>query len=109
MENNSFDRSMSIARKVIRAMSTLRLIALLTTVSALFVLIWHGYSLAWRVGLTGLLITLISHFIHNVVNNAMDQAVDSELEKRQRSTQSPIKKSKWQQKLDKLADEALND
>jgi 4-hydroxybenzoate polyprenyltransferase len=84
MENNTeYDKTMKRARIVRRSMRILRLVAMLFTMSAIFVLIWGTYSLAWRVGITGLIITVLSHFIHRIVDKAMNDAVDIELERRE--------------------------
>lgn len=66
--------------KVIRSIGKpflyLQYLALATMFSFPFLCIWSSWSISWRVGLSGLILFVISHWISNLIRKIISEAID---------------------------------
>jgi len=74
--------------------AVLKLLSMCTIFASVFILIWSGWDLAWRVGLSGIASFLILVFIVESVKVAYEPEVNNTKENK------PI--SKFQQKLEDM-------
>ena len=61
-----------------------------------FLWIWKDWNIAWKIGLTGIIGTVLIYGIYSVVKGAVKEAVDKQLEN------TPVLKSKFQERLEKI-------
>lgn len=70
-------------------------ICLIALISTPFVWMWFNWTIAWRVGLSGLMAYLITLGLYKLVEQAVEEVVDEEIEKNKPAI------SKFQEKLEK--------
>ena len=75
-------------------------------IASLFLMIWGDFSFAGKIGLTGLLGVIISGTLHNLVKKAIKDTVEHQL--KENAENKPVKKSKFQERLEKIINENKN-
>ena len=87
-----------IGKKILRPIAYIQAIFLLTFISSPFIWIWNSWDLAWKIGITGIIGTLLIYWVYNITKTAISEAVEEELKK-------PVdteKKSRFQQRLEEM-------
>jgi hypothetical protein len=92
------DLVQGIGKPILIPLGFLQLLLLLLFLSSPFVWIWHSWSLAWKLGVTGLFGCIFVFLIYKLVKQSITNIVDSEIEK-----QTPKNgESKFQKKLQEI-------
>jgi ABC-type bacteriocin/lantibiotic exporter with double-glycine peptidase domain len=94
-----------VGRPILRPLSIAHGISLLLMVISPFIWIWHSWSLAWKVGLTGILGTIIILAIYKIAKKTVVDAVEQAMKDMKES--SP--KSKFVERIEKLQKEREGD
>jgi len=90
-----------IGKPLTRPIGFIQGLFLLSFIASPFLWIWIDWTTAWKVGLTGLLGTIILYWIDKIVRKTISNVVDSEMAKMTESKP----KSRFQEKLEKMAQE----
>ena len=72
-------------KKYLKPISIIQIVFILTFISSPFLWIWFGWSIAWRVGLTGLIGVLIFGIIMAEITKAIQKLERTELKKEQKN------------------------
>jgi len=62
--------------KFLKALGYLQGLGILMFIVSVFILIWHTWSLDWKVGLSGIVLALIVKVVYSITNNILDETVD---------------------------------
>lgn len=86
------------------------LIALIGFFSSFIFWIWYGWSIAWKIGLTSIVVVVISRFLQESFNRGLKKAEDDYIQILKNNidisyTPTGIKKSKFQKRLEEMAEE----
>jgi uncharacterized membrane protein len=100
-----------VSEGILNPLALLQVVSCLVFVSSIFVCIWGSWDLAWRLGLTGFILSLIFGRIYKFVEKIMRDVVDQELEKRKDelykgSMFQPKTKSKFEDRVEKALEKA---
>ena len=87
-----------IGRPFLRPLGIMQMLCLMAFISTPFIWMWFDWSLAWRIGLSGLISAIVVYGIYKVVKNAIDEGVTEELDKIEEGKPTT---SRFQQKLNK--------
>jgi hypothetical protein len=71
----------SIGKPFFRPLALLQALFLMLFVASFFVWIWHSWSLAWKLGLTGLLGSVVAYWVYSIVKKSVTEFVDKEIKK----------------------------
>ncbi len=88
---------------ILRLLGKIQGLFLLTIFVSIFILIWSGWDIAWKVGLSGCLGVVIIYFIYGVIKSAASEKFE-EIIKDMDKGNPPIK-SRWQQRLDEMREQ----
>lgn len=90
-----------VGRPLLKPIGICQILCLMAVVSTPFIAMWHSWSIAWRVGLTGLFGVLILGGLYLFIKKIIVDAVDKEW-----GQQHPEpNKSKFRQKMEKMTQE----
>ncbi len=84
-----------VGKPLTRIIVNLRLISFIPFLASPFIWIWFGWSNAWRLGLSGLLLMIIIHFIAKVIEHRIAATIIQEIGKIENNKPA----TKFQQKL----------
>lgn len=90
-----------VGRPILRPLGILQFVFILAVISSPFVWIWHSWSLAWKIGLTGIIAMIITYTIYEATKRIIGEEFDEAI----KETENNNPKSKFQQRLEKLAKE----
>jgi hypothetical protein len=93
----------AIGKPLLRPVAFVQIVFIIAMFASPFILIWGGWCIAWRIGLTGLVGMLLSYWVYNIVKKAAANVVDEGLEKIE---QGKITKSKFREKLEQMQKES---
>lgn len=71
----------SLGKPFFKPLGILQALLLLLFIVSPFVWMWHSWSLAWRLGLTGLLGNVVSYCVYSIVKKSVTEFVDAEIKK----------------------------
>lgn len=97
----------NIGKPLLRPLGILQLLLLLLFISSPFIWIWHSWSLAWKLGLTGIFGMFIVYAVYKMVKETVTEVIDAEIEKQTKNKTGY--KSKFQQKLEEMQAKADNE
>ena len=87
--------------KYLRPIGILQAISLMAVFSSPFFWIWTSWSIAWKVGLSGILAMLVFYLIYSTLEKAIRKGVNDEIEKRNLNYPKS-KGNKLQDKMEEL-------
>ena len=93
----------AIGKPLLRPVGLVQSIFIIAIVASPFILIWGGWHIAWRIGLTGIVGTLLSYWIYSLIKKTTANFLDEKLEKIE---QGKLKKSRFREKLEQMQEES---
>jgi membrane protein implicated in regulation of membrane protease activity len=70
-----------MGRPFLMPLGIMQMLCLLAFISTPFIWMWFDWSLAWRIGLSGLISAILVYGVYKVVKNAINEIVTEELDK----------------------------
>ncbi len=92
-------------RKILRPLGIIQGLFVIAVIASPFIWIWGTWELAWKVGLTGLISTVIIYFIYRTARQSIIDGVDSAIDKWVKEGRLSGKTSKFQERLEQMAKE----
>jgi len=90
-----------VGRPILRPLGFAQAIFLLSFIISPFLAIWYSWDIAWKTGLTGFIGTIVIYGMYNIAKKAVEEAVEETMER----LKEEKPKSKFQERLAKLAEE----
>jgi len=91
--------------KIFRPLGIIQLLFLVLIISSPFVWIWHSWSLACKLGLTGILGVLVTKWIYSFIKECISEVIEEHVKKEDPKSG----KSEFQQKLEKALEKAKSE
>ena len=97
------DMAYAMGRKILLPLGIIQLLILIALISSPVIWIWHSWGLAWKVGLSALVLAIFINSFYKYLNNALKDDIKERLTSN--NVTEPSKKSKFQERLEQLAKE----